>query len=58
MFHVHTSIHMEAEVNEMKSFFAVVGFIHVFWFVVGGFGFMDYHVCIKPAGQCSAKETK
>jgi hypothetical protein len=42
----------------MKTLCAVIGFFHLTLFVFGTLGVIDYHLCIKPAGHCSAQGAK
>lgn len=42
----------------MKTFFAVIGAIHLALFVLGAVNMIDYHVCIKSAGECKIVSTK
>ena len=36
----------------MKTFLAVVGAAHCILALLGAFGVLDYHLCIKSAGDC------
>jgi hypothetical protein len=42
----------------MKTFCAVIGFIHLTLSAIGILGGIDYHLCIKPVGQCSTQVVK
>lgn len=42
----------------MKTLCAVIGFVHLTLSALGILGALDYHLCIKPAGQCSAQGAK
>ena len=39
----------------MNTGFTIIGVFHVAAFVLGSLGAIDYHVCIKASGQCSAQ---
>ena len=44
----------------MKTITLAFGAFHILCFIAGSIGLIDYHVCIKAAGQCSLQtgETK
>ena len=42
----------------MKTFLAFIGGIHLVLFILGALNIIDYHVCIKDAGKCTADSTK
>ena len=45
--------------NEMKTGFALIGVLHVTMWLLGSFGALDYHLCIKaPAGTCSKAKSE
>jgi hypothetical protein len=42
----------------MKTFLAIIGAFHLMAFILGSFGALDYHLCIKaPAGMCKKETT-
>jgi hypothetical protein len=40
--------------KHMKTFLAFIGGIHLVLFILGALNIIDYHVCIKDAGKCTA----
>jgi len=42
----------------MKDFLAWFGAIHLLLFCLGAINLIDYHVCIKGAGECRTGEKK
>jgi hypothetical protein len=39
----------------MKTYFAIVGIFHLVLATLGMFGAIDYHLCVRAAGQCALK---